>query len=118
MKVLVVLAHGSRVAKSNAEVISLAERLKVLVGGNYDHIEPCFLELTEPRLVDVLPQLVDLSATEIVVYPHFLAEGRHVRDDIPSIIKAFEIKHPNVKIQLLPYLGLWDGLTDLIASRL
>ena len=118
MRVLVVLAHGSRVAKSNAEVVLLSERLKLLVSSKYDRVVPCFLELTEPRLVSVLDQLSDEGVTEIVVYPHFLAEGRHVRDDIPKIISDFEMKNENIEVSLLPYLGLWEGLSEFIAAKL
>ncbi|GAA3932398.1 CbiX/SirB N-terminal domain-containing protein [Litoribacillus peritrichatus] len=118
MKVLVVLAHGSRIAKSNQEAVTLADNLKKKLGARYDEVVPCFLELTEPKFDKVIQQLAEDSATELVIYPHFLAEGRHVRDDIPEIIEAFREQHPGVKVDMLDYLGLWDGLTEFIATKL
>ncbi|GLQ29789.1 sirohydrochlorin chelatase [Litoribrevibacter albus] len=117
MRVLLVLAHGSRVVKSNEEVVALATELSEKMP-EYDRVEPCFLELTEPRFSRVLADVATESVTEIVVYPHFLAEGRHVRDDVPDIIRQFESTHPGVKVVLKPYLGMWQGLSDFIAAGL
>jgi len=117
MRVLLVLAHGSRVEKSNQEVIELSKQLAYLVSG-YDCVKPCFLELTEPRFSTVLESVVSDDVDEIVVYPHFLAEGRHVRDDVPRIIEEFKDSHPTVQVVLKPYLGMWPGLSEFIAAGL
>ena len=117
MRVLLVLAHGSRVTKSNQEVVALSQQLAELTS-DYDRVEPCFLELTEPRFADVLTQVATETVSEIVVYPHFLAEGRHVRDDVPKIIEAFKKTHPEVQVNVRPYLGMWPGLADFIAAGL
>ncbi|MFC3149561.1 sirohydrochlorin chelatase [Litoribrevibacter euphylliae] len=117
MRVLLVLAHGSRVTKSNEEVIAFAQQLAELTSG-YDRVEPCFLELTEPRFSTVLNAIAADEIGEIVVYPHFLAEGRHVRDDVPMIIEEFKQTHPSVQVILKPYLGMWSGLAEFIAAGL
>lgn len=117
MRVLLVLAHGSRVVKSNQEVIALAQQLAGLTTA-YDRVEPCFLELTEPRFANVLAEVVTDEVSEIVVYPHFLAEGRHVRDDVPKIIEEFKFTHPDVRVVLKSYLGMWTGLAEFIAAGL
>jgi len=117
MKVLVLLAHGSRVEKSNQEVAELAVRLEGLIEG-YDAVESCFLELTTPTFDDTLNKVASEGAKEIVVFPYFLAEGRHVRDDVPEVVGTFKKRFPDVSIELKSYLGMWQGLAEFIAKGL
>jgi len=117
MKVLVLLAHGSRVEKSNQEVAELAAKLDGLIEG-YDQVASCFLELTAPKFDDTLNKIASEGAKEIVVFPYFLAEGRHVRDDVPEVVERFKNDFPNISIELKPYLGMWQGLAEFISKGL
>jgi sirohydrochlorin cobaltochelatase len=117
MKTLVVLAHGSKVEKSNQEVECLANALSTLLP-EFERVETCFLELATPKFSDMLEHLAQESVGDITVYPHFLAEGRHVRDDVPSILDSFERSNPKINVTLKPYLGDWSGLAEFIAKGL
>lgn len=117
-RVLLVLAHGSRVEKSNQEIIDFTAHLSDRIKSLFDRVEPCFLELTAPRFKDTLSMVAEEGAEEIVIYPHFLAEGRHVRDDIPKVVTRFEKQYPKVTVKVEPYLGQQSALLDFVANCL
>jgi sirohydrochlorin ferrochelatase len=52
-----------------------------------------------------------------MVLPYFLAEGRHVAQDIPLALAAARRKWPNKHLSLLPHIGAMEAMTKLIAQR-
>lgn len=115
MNALLIIAHGSRRAASNDEVFILADKLRaasdVLVAG-------AFLELAQPSIADAIDQLVAQGATSILTFPHFLAAGTHVTQDIPDQLALAEARHPSVQFTRLPHLGSLDGIPALILQLL
>ena len=103
--ILLIVAHGSRRQASNDEVRRLGENVRSLRGQDVDDVQVAFLELAEPAIPDGLLQCARLGATEIVVFPYFLAAGTHVAADIPRAIEAFRASHPQIRIYLTPHLG-------------
>lgn len=82
MKSLLIIAHGSRRAASNDDVRQLAERISKLPSTDFDEVSAAFLELAEPSIPDDLEACIQRGATEVVVFPYFLAAGRHVVEEI------------------------------------
>ena len=105
MPSLLLIAHGSRRAASNDEVRALAAAIAAQPGCGYDHVEAAFLELADPLIPDGLHRLANRGATEIVAFPHFLAAGRHVTEDIPAEIVKFAATRPDVAVRLSGHLG-------------
>jgi len=116
MKALLLVAHGSRRKQSNDEVVLLAEKLKNNCGDQYGIIKSSFLELADILIPDGIERCIADGATSITILPYFLNSGRHVIEDIPSIINTCAIQHPSVKITLAPHLGASDLMVDLIIS--
>lgn len=50
MKILMLVAHGSRNQAANDEVSRLAARVASLAQGDFDAVVPAFLELAEPDI--------------------------------------------------------------------
>jgi sirohydrochlorin ferrochelatase len=115
-KHLLLIAHGSRRQASNDEVRQLAEQVAAQRGQDIDAVEVAFLELAEPSIPEGLARCVANSATEIVVFPYFLAAGTHVVSDIPEAIEAFRAEHPGVRVRLTPHLGASDALPAAILA--
>ncbi len=116
LKILLLVAHGSREKSANAE-------FKKLVG-KYRHRHPtwkinyAFLELAEPSIPKALESLVKTGKPEtLLVLPLFLFAARHVKKHIPEILDAFQKKHPQLKIQLTPPLGSDQKLLDILDQR-
>jgi sirohydrochlorin ferrochelatase len=107
---LCIIAHGSRRQASNDEVRRLGERVARLRAPGVDHVEVAFLELAEPSIPEGLSRCADQGASEIIVFPYFLAAGTHVAQDIPEAIAEFRRARPDIAVQLTPHLGASDAL--------
>ena len=75
-----------------------------------------FLELTAPDLPTAVRQLVADGARHITVLPLFLGVGRHAREDLPVILAAIRLEHPETTVQLLRSAGEHPQMIDLLAS--
>jgi sirohydrochlorin ferrochelatase len=116
MRALILAAHGSRRKQSNGEVIELAEKLWKRCCKEYNIVQPAFLELAEPLIPEAIKQCVDKGASSIVLLPYFLNSGKHVIDDIPSIINKAKKVYPDVNIKIAPHAGASDLMIDLLIS--
>jgi sirohydrochlorin ferrochelatase len=118
MKALLVVAHGSRRQESNDEVRRLAKRIAENAGPAFAMVESAFLEISSPQIDSAIADLVDSGATEIKIFPYFLAAGTHVASDIPRMIKEERLAHPNVHFEILPHMGALQGISTLILSQI
>jgi sirohydrochlorin ferrochelatase len=114
MSSLLIIAHGSRRGASNDEVRQLVDQVRAQPGQTYDHVDAAFLELAEPSIPDGLTALVAQGATDIVVFPYFLAAGTHVAQDIPDAVAEFSTRHPHVRVRLTAHLGASAALPTAI----
>ena len=115
---LLVVAHGSRRAESNDEVRSLTGRVRAAAGNRFAAIECAFLELAPPSIPDGLEQLIERGATHVTVLPYFLAAGRHVAEDIPAEVEQTRVAHPDVTIDIAPYLGTSEAMPGLLLDTI
>jgi len=116
MKALLLVAHGSRRKKSNEEVIDMANKLKKHCLGDFDIVNPAFLELAEVLIPDGIKQCVNDGASSIIVLPYFLNSGRHVIEDIPEIVNAEKEYYPDVAIKISSHLGASEMMMDILVS--
>ena len=114
MKSLLVIAHGSRRNSSNDEVRRLVERIAENSRSIFDDVSAAFLELAEPSIPDGLEQAIERGAKEVVVFPYFLAAGRHVVEDIPAEVDPVINKYPHVNVRIASHLGHSHALPDII----
>ena len=116
MKVLMLIAHGSRKQAANDEVSRLAEQISNLEGSEYDAVIPAFLEFAEPDIHQGVERCVELGADTIVAMPYFLAAGRHVAEDIPKEIECAWAGNPQVIIEISQYLGESEAMARLVVQ--
>ena len=114
MRSLLIVAHGSRREASNEEVMQLADAVRRREGLEFAEVATGFLELAEPSAPDALLGCIERGATEVIVFPYFLAAGRHVVSDIPEEIGPVQARFPDVSITVLPHLGASSTLPDVI----
>lgn len=115
-RALLIVAHGSRRAESNAEVRDLTRQVQKQSPDRFEWINCAFLELAEPSIPEELEQLIRQGATDITVVPYFLSAGRHVAEDIPGEVAKVTTCHPEITIRITPHLGLAGGVAGLIAG--
>ncbi len=114
MKIMLLIAHGSRKQSANDEIAELAARVQAIAGDRYDAVLPAFLELAEPDIHQVIDTCASMGATEIVAVPYFLAAGKHVARDIPSELECARAGHPDIRIDVAPYVGGHDSMPDMV----
>ncbi len=112
-KALLIVAHGSRKKESNSEIFELAKNI-ASKNNSFDMVEACFLEIAEPSIPEGIKACVSNKASEILIMPYFLAAGRHVLEDIPSIVDEEKTKYSNISIKSLPYFGSNPVIVDIL----
>jgi len=122
MNALLLVAHGSRSAESNSEIVALTNSLSAYIetasDRDFDIVKCAFLELTEPDIDTAITELVNQGADSITLLPYFLAKGSHVNKDIPETISAAQSKIPGVTIEIIPHIGGAANICDLLIAHL
>jgi sirohydrochlorin ferrochelatase len=116
MKAILIIAHGSRRAESNAEIEQLTTRVRAEASSEIGCVEHAFLEITSPTVEEAVAGLAKRGAVRIEVFPHFLAAGTHVVKDIPAVLQKTESRFPQISFRILPHLGGLDGISRLILN--
>lgn len=77
---VIVMGHGSRLSY-NKDVVTL--NVKRLEEKGYK-VRMGFNEFDEPKIEDVVPQMIDDGAEEIVALPLFISLGKHLTMDVTA----------------------------------
>lgn len=110
---LVLFAHGARDpawADPFHRIVGRVRRLHPQT-----RVELAFLESMQPDLASVIASLAP-DFQRISVVPLFLAQGGHLREDLPRLIGAIRGHHPGLRIDVAPAIGDSEELTDAIAD--
>ncbi len=113
---ILLIAHGSRRAEANADLVRIAEMLKLR--GPDVLIQTCYLELSEPTIPQGAAACVKQGAGEVRMLPFFLSPGTHVVNDLEGYRSSFAAEYPDVQFILCPPLGLHPLLIDILLERL
>lgn len=111
MQALLLVDHGSRRSEANENLERAAEAIRKEAPELM--VAVAHMELAEPSIDAGFRKCVEAGATELVVFPWFLANGRHVQKDIPELCAAASEKH-GVPHRLAPPFGV-DALMAKIA---
>lgn len=113
---LVVAAHGSRSPVAVAEVELLSGQLAKKLTSYYRACRPAFLEMASPTIHECVDNLIEDGAEEVHVLPYFLTSGVHVTADIPRHMCSIAEEFPDVKLKLLPAVGLAPQMMSALES--
>lgn len=112
---LLLVDHGSRRAESNAQLVDMAARVRVLRPNAV--VAAAHMEIAQPDIAAGIALLVAAGVTEIVVLPYFLSDGRHSREDVPALVAAAVAAHPGISARVGAALGPHDVLAQLLLTR-
>lgn len=116
-KVAVILVdHGSRRAESNSLLLDVVAAFRQL--NIWKIVEPAHMELAEPSIATAYARCVNQGAEFVIVFPYFLAPGRHWNEDIPRLANEAAISHPGVRHLVTAPLGLHSLLLQVINERI
>jgi len=100
---LVAVAHGSRDPRSAATVAALMDVVRGRAPGL--DVRTAFLDLSAPRLPDVLSALHGEGHREVVVVPLLLGKAFHARVDLPSVVAETTARLPRLSVSVADVLG-------------
>lgn len=101
---LILFAHGARDpewARPLRRVQAvLRERLAAAT-----EVELAFLEFMSPTLEASVSVLVEAGCSRLVVLPMFIAQGGHLKRDLPALLESLRSTYPMVEFRLLSAVG-------------
>lgn len=112
---LLLIAHGSREERANADLRQAAEALRLR--GEFAVVEHSFLELAEPTIEVGAARCVVLGAARVVLVPYFLSAGIHVGRDLAAARERLAAQHLGVEFILAEALGPHPLILDVITVR-
>jgi sirohydrochlorin ferrochelatase len=113
---LVAVAHGSRDPRSAATVAAL---LDVVRAQRPDlDVRAAFLELSAPRLPDVLAALAAEGHRDAVIVPLLLGSAYHARVDLPGIMAEAHARLPRLSLSASEVLGPDERLAAVALRQL
>jgi sirohydrochlorin cobaltochelatase len=111
---IILFAHGAR----DPEWARPLHRLQRMLQERMPEaaIETAFLEHMAPTLEDAGSGLIARGATELSIVPVFIANGGHLREDLPRRVEALGKLHPGVAVRIAPPIGEVDTILSAITG--
>lgn len=115
MKGIVLFAHGSRDREWARPFEQLATTLSLRTEAR---VRLAYLEAMQPSLGEAIAALVAEGAKSIRVVPVFLAQGGHIKQDLPKLAAAARERHPGVEIAVDAPIGEQPSVIEAIAAAI
>ena len=111
---LILFAHGARDPEWAEPFRDISKR----IAATRDDlaVRLAFLEFQTPTLADVIADLAARGHTSIHIAPLFMAQGGHLKNDVPKLLAETRSRHPALKLELLPAIGDIADLRQAIAE--
>ena len=114
MRGIVLFAHGAKDPEWARPFHEIGNRLR---SSRPEYpVEVAFLESMSPTLEEAIDTLAAEGATAITVFPLFMAQGGHLKQDLPRILDSIRASRPHVPISLESAVGEVPELLDAIAT--
>jgi len=114
MRGIVLFAHGARDPQWAQPFAAIRERVRA-ARPEYP-IEIAFLESMQPTLEEAIASVIAEGALAVTVFPLFMAQGGHLKQDLPRILDAIRATHPHIPIALEPPIGEVPEILQAIAG--
>ncbi len=115
-KAVILVDHGSRREESNQQLLKVVEAYRQ--HADWQIVEPAHMELAEPSIATAFGRCVKQGAELVVVFPYFLAPGRHWDQDIPALAAEAAQACCGVKFLVTAPLGLHELMLQVIDQRI
>ena len=113
---LVLFAHGARDPRWAEPFKRIQAAVRARRGGAV--VELAFLEIMQPALADAIAALVTAGHRSITIAPLFMAQGGHLREDLPKLLATIRATHEGVEFTVLPAVGDVETILNAIADWL
>jgi len=110
---IILFAHGSRDPQWRMPFEGILKKMQAL---SSSPTSLAFLECMAPTLEQAIDDMVSAGVKQISVVPVFLAVGSHVRKDLPLLLEAARLKHPDLALQATAAIGEQPAIQEAIAA--
>ncbi|MBL8471108.1 MAG: CbiX/SirB N-terminal domain-containing protein [Rhodocyclaceae bacterium] len=111
---LILFAHGARDPDWARPILAVAEQVKSVLGSG--RVEVAFLELMQPDLDTAAARLIAAGSQSVLVVPMFIAQGGHLKRDLPQQIDRLRARYGGVTFELAPPVGEVAAVQQAIAQ--
>ena len=114
MRGIVLFAHGAKDPEWARPFHEICNRVR---SNRPEYpIAVAFLESMSPTLEEAIDSLANEGATAITVFPLFMAQGGHLKQDLPRILEEIRAARPHIPISLEPPIGEVTEILEAIAA--
>lgn len=112
---LILFAHGARFPEWADTLHRVCQAVRNR--SPETRVEPAFLEFMEPSLRGCAESLIAEGFQRIVVVPVFLAQGGHLKEDLPKLLEALRQDYPQVTLDLTGPIGEAESVVQAMAAH-
>jgi sirohydrochlorin cobaltochelatase len=98
---VILFAHGAREPEWAQPFESVRDRLRA--AGT--PVELAFLEFMSPSLEEAAVRLADTGIKTVIIVPLFLAQGAHLKRDLPAMVAKIRKRHAKTEFRVTSALG-------------
>ena len=114
-RAIILFAHGARDPDWASPLLRV--RAAILVRNPGMHVELAYLEIMQPRLRDCAASLISEGFERIAILPMFIAQGGHIKKDIPRILDELRQAYPQVIFDLSGPVGETELVVQAMATQ-
>jgi len=114
MRCIVLFAHGAKDPQWAEPFAAIRERVRA-ARPEYP-IEIAYLEIMSPTLEEAIDAVIAEGASAVIVFPLFMAQGGHLKKDLPRILEEIRASRPHIPISLEPALGEAQEILEAISG--
>lgn len=115
MKAILLVGHGSRSQDAKEIFNKVVEGLRKKTDVP---VESCYMEISDPKIRDVIGKMYNDGVRDMIVLPYFLFKGIHIKEDIPRILTEMKSKWEGLKITLAQPIEYHDLILEILLERL
>ena len=112
---LILFGHGARDPEWASPLVDVRKR--VLSMQPDTRVELAFLEFMQPDLAVLVAQLANEGVQEITVLPMFIAQGGHLKRELPEIMHKLQGQYPALNMHLAPAIGVSEMVLAAMAQQ-
>ncbi|HYQ93436.1 MAG TPA: CbiX/SirB N-terminal domain-containing protein [Burkholderiales bacterium] len=98
---VILFAHGAREPEWALPLEGIRDRLRAAGV----QVELAFLEFMSPSLEEAAARLAGKGIDTVVIVPLFLAQGAHLKRELPAMVKRIGKRHAKTAFRVAPALG-------------
>ena len=111
---IILFAHGARDPEWARPLEAMRERVASLAPECA--VSLAFLEFMTPGLIEAVAASVGRDAASVTIVPVFLAQGGHLKRDLPIMVAELRSAHHGLAIDVLPAIGEQPAVIEAIAT--